>query len=567
MNATRERWLQIAGHVLTAGYLIAAAALLVWAGWRRFQLPQEPIIDPDIEGYLGPAISALGGKGFVHLMGRSFPYPAFVYLILRVFGDFRAIAVAQHLLGMAAGGLVLLAWSAAGALVPEGGIPKPLFRFMGLGPAYIYLGSATAISFEHQIRPEAIFSFLAILNIWLSLRFLESRFVRRRESFIWLGALNVFVSVLMYLAKPSFGFATLFCTLPVWLSLILPGASRRQTATLGVAAILPAFLFLILPEQVLKKSDPGATLFLPETLISAHAAPILEQMTEDLAGKGLVPEPRNILQAARNMLAAELATASRLTAAQADNSLGYKPDYLILEYLQYDSSSFCVRFPSEMHLSNREMADFCMTWYLRALSHHPGLLAAQAKAQLAIFYARKNPVYWLGRNLNLSALQYGRVAGLMALTSQFAPGNATIHRYIETCERLAGESVAIPQAPRFVEWLRMLSSHYLDLLWVALLCPLLLLSRRLRAHFLWAVAAVWLVYSYNFGNCLTIAVVHSLEVTRYVRIQLIFTVFAQCLSLYLLLELAVFGIRAGIGRVGAPDRANNQEHEAPEPSK
>jgi hypothetical protein len=81
------------------------------------------------------------------------------------------------------------------------------------------------------------------------------------------------------------------------------------------------------------------------------------------------------------------------------------------------------------------------------------------------------------------------------------------------------------------------------------------------------VAAVWLVYSYNFGNCLTIAVVHSLEVTRYVRIQLIFTVFAQCLSLYLLLELAVFGIRAGIGRVGAPDRANNQEHEAPEPSK
>jgi len=52
------------------------------------------------------------------------------------------------------------------------------------------------------------------------------------------------------------------------------------------------------------------------------------------------------------------------------------------------------------------------------------------------------------------------------------------------------------------------------------------------------VAALLLVYSYNFFNCLTIAVVHSLEVTRYVRVQLIFTIFAQCLSLYLLLELA-----------------------------
>ena len=60
--------------------------------------------------------------------------------------------------------------------------------------------------------------------------------------------------------------------------------------------------------------------------------------------------------------------------------------------------------------------------------------------------------------------------------------------------------------------------------------------------------ALWLVYSYNFGNSLTIAVVHSLEVTRYVRIQLIYTVFAQCLSIYLILEVAVFGVRLLIER-------------------
>jgi hypothetical protein len=106
--------------------------------------------------------------------------------------------------------------------------------------------------------------------------------------------------------------------------------------------------------------------------------------------------------------------------------------------------------------------------------------------------------------------------------------------------------VAISQARRFIEWLQFFSAHYLDLLGVALLSPLLLLLRPLRAHFLWLVVALWLGYSYNFGNCLTIAVVHSLEVTRYIRIQLIFTLFSQCLSLCLLLELAVFAVRSAI---------------------
>ena len=227
----RERIWRIAGHLLTAGYIASALALLIWGGWKRFHLPQAPMIDPDIEGYLGPAISALAGKPFLHLVGRSFPYPAFLYLILRVFGDFRAIAVAQHLLGIGAGALVLLAWNAVGTLVPEGGIPKPVFRFLGLAPAYIYLGSATAISFEHQIRPEAIFSFLTILNLWLGFLFIDARFVRPRASFLWLGALNVFLACLIYLAKPSFGIATLFCTLPVWVfrsrCRAPPGGKRR----------------------------------------------------------------------------------------------------------------------------------------------------------------------------------------------------------------------------------------------------------------------------------------------------------------------------------------------------
>jgi hypothetical protein len=62
------------------------------------------------------------------------------------------------------------------------------------------------------------------------------------------------------------------------------------------------------------------------------------------------------------------------------------------------------------------------------------------------------------------------------------------------------------------------------------------------------VAGLWLAYSYNFGSCLTIAIVHSLELTRYTRIQLIYTVFAQCASIYFLLETITYGVRLLVTR-------------------
>jgi hypothetical protein len=542
-------WLRIADYALTAGYVIAAAVLLVWGGWQRFQLPQAPIIDPDIEGYLGPAVSALAGKPFPHLEGRSFPYPAFIFLILRLFQDFRAIAVVQHVLGVIAGGLVLFAWNAAAALLPSGGIPKALARYMGLAPAYIYLGSATAISFEHQIRPEAIFSFLTILNVWIAFRFMDVRFVRVRPSSMYLGALNVFIACLIYLLKPSFAFAAIISTLPVWLSFVLPGSTARTKAWLAAAAVLPALLFLLLPEHLLKKTDPWGSLFLPETLLTVHASMVEQQMAEDLAANGPLPFSRPVVTAAHDLLSTELEKATHITTPKAYNSLGYNPDYLM-----YDDS-FCIKFQKAMHFSNQEMGNFCMTYYLRALRNHPGTMVKKVERQLGLFYTAKNPAYWLGRNMNLSGLQYARVARLMNLTSQLGPGNAAVARYIETCNRLAGEDIGIPQARRFVEWLRSFSALYLDLLAVALASPLLLLFRPLRIHFLWFVAALWLAFGYGFGNCLTIAVAHSLEVTRYVRSQLIFTAFAECLSIYLLLEIAAFAIRAILARV-APQLAS-----------
>jgi hypothetical protein len=54
-----------------------------------------------------PALRKLTGAEFGHTQGRNFLYPGFLYLILRFFDDFRAIAIVQHLLGVAAGAVLL----------------------------------------------------------------------------------------------------------------------------------------------------------------------------------------------------------------------------------------------------------------------------------------------------------------------------------------------------------------------------------------------------------------------------------------------------------------------------
>src|SRR2546430_16374267 len=90
-------------------YWVAVASLFALAAWQRFSLPLDPIADPDTWGYLAPALQKLTGSGFGH-EGRNFVYPGSLFLLLRLFGDFRAITIAQHLLGLAAGGFLLLTW-------------------------------------------------------------------------------------------------------------------------------------------------------------------------------------------------------------------------------------------------------------------------------------------------------------------------------------------------------------------------------------------------------------------------------------------------------------------------
>jgi len=184
-------------------YWSVVALIFGWAAWLRFRLPLDPIA---LSNYLLPALRKLIGPEFgqIHL-GRTIIYPGFVYLLLRVFGDFRAITITQNLLGLLAGGIFLLTWRRIRGFIPSARLPHPIYHGLGLLAVAIYMFSREPLLFERDIRPEGICGFLISINLYFVIEFTACCFLEgRRTATVIYGIAAVFSSILLASVKPSF---------------------------------------------------------------------------------------------------------------------------------------------------------------------------------------------------------------------------------------------------------------------------------------------------------------------------------------------------------------------------
>jgi hypothetical protein len=165
-----------------ARYGTALALVFAWAVWQRFRLPLDPIADPDTWGYVSPALRKLTGAEFGHTNGRNFVYPAFLFLLLRVFGSFRAIAIAQHFLGLLAGAVFLLTWKRARVFVPNPRIGRVGYNLLGLGGATVFLLQWQTVTFEQEIRPEGICAFVLSVTLYFLIQFFACFFLEHRRT-------------------------------------------------------------------------------------------------------------------------------------------------------------------------------------------------------------------------------------------------------------------------------------------------------------------------------------------------------------------------------------------------
>jgi hypothetical protein len=525
-------------------YSVSLLALLLVAAAARFRLPQTPLFDPDYGGYLRPALSMLTGHGFPHIGGRDCLYPGFIFIVLKIAGDFRAISVVQHVLGLATGALMIVACQRGVLLLrhPFGSPRVPsLVSFLGLLPAAAYLSAPSAIFFEQSIRPEAIFPFFAVLSICLNIEFIHCRWIIKTPArAAWLGAAQMVVSVIAYKLKPSFGFALILVNLPIAASLLTSGMTIRLKALMTTGAAVFCALFLLWPESVLKRSDPDAYTFLPETLLTIHADMIRDQMAADLANNLSGPFPRQDVQTLLDHLNAEL-PAARLPQNRPYPSLGFNPDYLL-----YTDPVFR-GVTSRKHDAFRERAELGYYYYERTFLHRPARMLGKVWGQMRIFYhfgaADREQLFGKGFRLrnaraNLRA-EYQRnidlydEPGAAARFDEYPPARP----FIETSRRLSRAPAIVEQEPILTFVQRILEVLYLPgLLVVLLISGWAACTGRLHSGWLTPISVTLLVLSYNLGNNLTVAVVHSLDVRRYIDNELAYTLLGSTFSLLLIGE-------------------------------
>src|SRR5438309_3007271 len=515
-------------------YWATVAFIFAWAVWQRFKLPLDPIADPDTWGYLSPALRKLTGAEFGHSQGRNFLYPGFLYLVLRGFGDFRAIGVVQHLLGLAAGGLFLLTWRLHRIVVTDALVNPALHDAFGLAGTAIYLLASDTNRTETQLRPEGVCAFLISINLYFAVQFISCSFLEhRRTSAVVCANAIVLTSLLLGSGKPSFWFAAIVVMVPV-VAFFLRQNWWRQKIALGFAIAVTAALVLW-PECILSRKDAESQTFLPTMLFVIHADLIRDQMAEDLKENAHLPYSREWLQRVYAALDSEIGK-SQTNYPGHYPSLKFDP-----EYLWFDPSSITTQLRREFGSNVSALCAFYRFYYWRTWQCRPLCALQKVARQFSIYYFPKCPAY---SQMKIWSLTDAYQRGITTLDlGDYRKISASFPPAMDFARRIKSlaQDAPVTEQPRLVRVaLRDLAVSYLLSLLLALILSAVIFWRPARLKQLrWLAALVLFGCAYNAASCLEVAIVNSLEVYRYITVQMYSTLLTQFLALWLILEFAL----------------------------
>jgi hypothetical protein len=515
-------------------YWTALALIFAWAVWQRFKLPLDPIADPDVWGYLLPALRKLIGVEFGHFQGRNFLYPGFLYLVLRVFGDFRAIVIVQHLLGVAAGGVLLLTWRRLRAFVPDSLVKPSLHDALGLIGAAIYLLASDTLRIETQLRPEGVCAFLISINLYFAVQFMSCSFLEyRRTRTVIYGSATVLTSLLLASVRPSFWFTAIVVVMPL-VAFFLRQNWWRQKIAVGVATVLIATLVLR-PEHILSRKDGASQIFLPTMLFAIHADLIRDQMAADLKENASLPYSRDWLEHVY------LALNNEIAKSQANYPGHYPSLKFDPEYLWFNPSSITTQLRREFGNNVSALCAFYRFYYWRTWQRRPLQALQKVARQFSIYYFPKCPAYtsekiWPLMDVYQRAIAPLNAEGYHTVATSFP----AFTDFVRRTTSLAQRAPVTKQSRLLREALADLAVSYLPVVLLALILSTIIFWRQSRWRRLrWLAALALFGCAYNAASCLEVAIVNSLEVYRYITVQMYATLLAQLLAFWLILESAL----------------------------
>jgi len=509
-------------------YWLLVALLFVGGALARLSLPLTPFSDPDVMGYLKPSLIQATTGVFTHVGGRNFLYPSFVSCVLQVTGSFNAISLIQHSLGLLAAGLMMAVWHQMVCFFPLSPTSRIVHRVLGLAILTSFLFTRTSYLMEHSIRPEAVFPFFTVAAVFLACRYFIALRERRGAGIIFaLGCAIVYNAFIVYSLKPAFGLAVGVAILPVLISLRL-----LKWPFAGKAALLAAPLYLVavtlwLPEKKLIEAyDKGSDSFLPELLIAFHANIIRNEMDAELHGRAQCPFDKELVKTSLALIDQEL----QHPGARYRASLGFDADNLIYKH------SLVEALKAYYKTDGCGFNQFCMHYYLAAWKHQPGKMITKVGRQMWNFWGGQFGAF--DNQGGLPILVNERAARSLECLDWVDQPCPSFDHYLAANRTLLTSKQ---------EWKQHLFMRLLHGFFNNAYFPLFLLTTAGAIGLAWKRprqwakanqldrAILWTAYLFlfSFGNCLTVAIIHTTQVSRYTKNQLIFTLLAEASAILL----------------------------------
>ncbi|MEO6847219.1 MAG: hypothetical protein ABI443_06885 [Chthoniobacterales bacterium] len=483
--------------------LFLVLLLIVWGWIIRQSVPTVPLADPDSWGYLYPALSWVGGAGFVQADGRGFLYPAILAIILKCGAGFSAITFCQQFLGLSGAIVIWIIFSRWLSLFDAESMHVRIFGYCLITLAIaLYVLSPSAIIYERFIRPESMMIFFILCYFLLLVSYFIERWQRERlVPAVCYGGGALICSYFVCLLKPSWDLAFLASFLPLLVGLI--GRGKRMIRFAPLALGLMGVVLLTLTPGLLKfKTSPQQSIYLPYTLVSIHAEQIVESEKKRFATA--TPEELQFI------LALEKALIEARKNPKHFETLGYQADDIM-----YRSGVFIgTKYNPEW--DNKKFLPFCYALYAKAWIGAPGLMLKKVGRQLTLFlFPSKSDYYYSNREKQLTSNYQHSLDSLQS--RNFRPPDSTLPAYTRYLEDLhtaiAGNyTLRFPRVMIFfgtgVAYLS-LAIQIVFLITLALNFKNLSISSKLAGLYL--LSLLFCMYAY-IGE---IAIVHVLDNTRY----------------------------------------------------
>jgi hypothetical protein len=500
--------------------LVLVLAAVIWGIKQRSGLPAVPLLTPDSWGYLNPALSWLGGAGFQQTDGRAWFYPAILTLILKLGGSFSGIVRIQQFFGLAGAPLLWFGLRIWLSLFPKRtAIGHGFAALTGAITAAIFLLNTTQVRFEMTIEPEGMLAFFVLAYLLFALVYIRMRWVSHRDfPAIVSGAATLLASYCVLLLKPSWGFALI----PSFILLVagIFGAGGRVLRWIpSFAAILATGGLFILPHFLGFRADTSSREFLPFTLVSIHAA----QIVQNAEKRHLILEADSSgLSGAEPDLDAHFYQELKQAWLEARKvplgcpTLGFAPDDIMY------TKDFFRKFATEQSLSDSELINLCFRTYFKTWLESPGAMLLKIGKELRIFLSAPSRDFAAHsvskrRALDIAARFSPSPQGLLtdAESKDYLRNQPPYLAYLDSLEKVYQQGWQID----CVNWLRYVSivlAKIASVIQIAFFLALflVLLNRRFTDLRLPALATV-MISTAVYGNMLTVGVVHTLDLDRY----------------------------------------------------